>query len=252
MASAIITAVAAPACARARAHTAYRRAMPRARPSPTALVNRERRGVVSGVARDVARRAEDESSIGGSTAGFDGFSTATNAADGGLIDDMVVEIKDWLKLLYVKREMSFNEVKLTIGIEDPRLAEQRERYGIEDESGVSAEEKMETLDMIERGERPTDARAVATVLEEFRNWPGLDAEIDTTQYDEGPSRYEEISMRAAGIKTANPRRVRAKEEPAEEQKEGTIFGFLPLYLVSAVPIFITIAAVSIMFFNSLQ
>ena len=42
------------------------------------------------------------------------------------------------------------------------------------------------------------------------------------------------------------------KEAEEEKKEGTIFGFLPLYLVSAVPIFITVFAVGIMFVNSLQ
>lgn len=187
----------------------------------------------------------------GSDAAFDGFSTAPSEADAARIGEMIGEIKDYLKLLYVKREMSFNEVKLTIGIEDPRLAENRERYGIEDESGVSADEKVATLEMIERGETPTDALAVETVLEEFRNWPGLDSIPAQERVDDGPSRYEEIAMRSAGIKTANPRRQRAAEAD-EEEKEGTIFGFLPLYLVSAVPIFITIFAVGIMFVNSLQ
>lgn len=198
----------------------------------------------------VVVRAEGDD-VQGSGAAFDGFSTAPSEADAARIGEMVGEIKDYLKLLYVKREMSFNEVKLTIGIEDPRLAENRERYGIEDESGVSADEKVATLEMIERGETPTDALAVETVLEEFRNWPGLDSTPAQERMDDGPSRYEEIAMRSAGIKTANPRRQRAAEAD-EEEKEGTIFGFLPLYLVSAVPIFITIFAVGIMFVNSLQ
>ena len=48
--------------------------------------------------------------------------------------------------------MSFNEVKLIIGIEDPRLADRRERYGIEDESGCSAEEKIQVLQDVDEGE----------------------------------------------------------------------------------------------------
>jgi hypothetical protein len=36
--------------------------------------------------------------------------------------------------------LSLGQVKLTIMIEDPRIAEQREKYGIEDDSGVSREE----------------------------------------------------------------------------------------------------------------
>ena len=106
---------------------------------------------------------DDASDTVTSGSSFDGFSTTPGDEDAQYIADMVTEIKDWLKLLYVKREMSFNEIKLTVGIEDPRLAENRERYGIEDESGVSADEKVETLEMIERGETPTDARAVSTL-----------------------------------------------------------------------------------------
>jgi len=41
------------------------------------------------------------------------------------------EVREFLKLLYVKREMNFNEVRLTIAIEDPRAADRRERYGRE-------------------------------------------------------------------------------------------------------------------------
>ena len=83
------------------------------------------------------------------------------------IADMVAEIKDYLKLLYVKREMNFNEVRLTLAIEDPRLADRRERYGIEDESGVSADEKVEALEAIDAGEIPTDALVVETLLQDF-------------------------------------------------------------------------------------
>ena len=79
------------------------------------------------------------------------------------IADMVAEIKDYLKLLYVKREMNLNEVRLTLAIEDPRLADRRERYGIEDESGVSANEKVEALEAIDAGEIPTDALVVETL-----------------------------------------------------------------------------------------
>lgn len=216
-------------------------------------VVRTSRAVVTRAESTEDAGVESSASSSASASAFDGFSTAPVAEDAARLADMVAEIKDYLKLLYVKREMSFNEVKLTIGIEDPRLAENRARYGIEDESGVSGEEKVETLEMIERGETPTDMMAVETVLQEFRNWPGLDSsDRPGERVDAGPSRYEEIAMKAAGInKTQNPRRIAAKEEQ-EEEREGTIFGFLPLYLLNAFPIFITIAALGIMFVNSLQ
>ena len=53
-----------------------------------------------------------------------------------------------------------------------------------------------------------------------------------------------------GDQDGESRRIAAKEEE-EEEKEGTILDFC-LYLVVAVPIFITIFAVGIMFVNSLQ
>ena len=76
------------------------------------------------------------------------------------IADIVDEIKDYMKLLYVKREMNFNEVRLTLAIEDPRLVDRRERYGIEDESGVIADEKVAALEAIDAGEMPADVLVV--------------------------------------------------------------------------------------------
>ena len=88
---------------------------------------------------------------------------------------MSQEIKDWLKLLYVKRGMSFNEMKLIIGIEDPRLADRRERYGIEDESGCSAEEKIQVLQDVDEGRVPTDIvkRRVSFERVERVTWIGF-------------------------------------------------------------------------------
>jgi hypothetical protein len=170
------------------------------------------------------------------------------------------EIKAYLKLLYVKREMNFNEVRLTLAIEDPRLADRRERYGIEDESGVSADEKVAQLEMIDAGETPTDLLALEMLLEDFREWPGLEEDATSAaRRAAGPSRYAEIANSAAGIRgTVRGQRpggsggADAFEEDESPEMDGNPFGFLVLYGVSAVPIFITIAALSIMFVNSLQ
>ncbi len=193
-----------------------------------------------------------------SDGGFDGFDTGTSITDEDQerLQLMSQEIKDWLKLLYVKREMSFNEVKLIIGIEDPRLADRRERYGIEDESGCSAEEKIQVLQDVDEGRVPTDIVACEFVLNELREWPGLDSDTEVpAKRETGPSRYEEIAMDAAGIKgrTRNPKRMLDNYlEEGEQPEEKNLFGFLPLYAVSSAPIFITIFALGIMFVNSLQ
>ena len=201
---------------------------------------------------------DDENTEMPSSTGFDGFDTGTTVTDEDQerLQLMSQEIKDWLKLLYVKREMSFNEVKLIIGIEDPRLADRRERFGIEDESGCSAEEKIQVLEDVDEGRVPTDIVACEFVLNELREWPGLDSDIELPERREtGPSRYEEIAMDAAGIKgrTRNPRRMLDDYlEEDDKPEEKNLLGFLPLYAVSSAPMFIRIFALGIMFVNSLQ
>jgi hypothetical protein len=46
------------------------------------------------------------------------------------------EIRDTIKILKSNRDMAFNEIKLTVAIEDPRARERRENLGIE--VGVSS------------------------------------------------------------------------------------------------------------------
>ena len=198
-------------------------------------IRRRRRRYSSSI---VKSSQDDENTETPSSTGFDGFDTGTTVTDEDQerLQLMSQEIKDWLKLLYVKREMSFNEVKLIIGIEDPRLADRRERFGIEDESGCSAEEKIQVLEDVDEGRVPTDIE-----LPERR--------------ETGPSRYEEIAMDAAGIKgrTRNPKRMLDDYlEEDDKPEEKNLLGFLPLYAVSSAPIFITIFALGIMFVNSLQ
>lgn len=197
----------------------------------------------------VARAVDDDAPAAEAPAAPDAAS-----GDAAKIAEMVSEIKDYLKLLYVKREMNFNEVRLTLAIEDPRLADRRERYGIEDESGVSADEKVAALEAIDAGETPDDLLALEMLLADFRDWPGLEDDVAAeARRSAGPSRYAEIANQAAGIRGAVPgQRTGGVEEKEEEEMDGNPFGFLVLYGVSAVPIFITIAALSIMFVNSLQ
>ena len=175
--------------------------------------------------------------------------------DAAKIEAAVAEIKDYLKLLYVKREMNFNEVRLTLAIEDPRLVDRRERYGIEDESGVSADEKVAALEAIDAGEMPADVLVVEKLLDEFRAWPGLEDDATAAARRQGgASRYAAIANQAAGLRgdAANIGIAKEGDGDEEEEMDGNPFGFLVLYGVSAVPIFITIAALSIMFVNSLQ
>ncbi|KAH9316452.1 hypothetical protein KI387_025079, partial [Taxus chinensis] len=50
-----------------------------------------------------------------------------------------------VQLLKEKRDMTFNEVRLTIMIEDPREAEQKRQLGVEDDRGCTREDMAEAL-----------------------------------------------------------------------------------------------------------
>lgn len=85
------------------------------------------------------------------------------------------EIVNVLKLLKNKRDMSVNEVKLTIAIEDPRSRERR-LMGMEDSSGVSRDEMADALDAVAEGKIPTDRIALRELHREMVNWPFVDAD----------------------------------------------------------------------------
>ena len=109
---------------------------------------------------------------------------------------------------------------------------------------------MAALEAIDAGEMPSDLLAVEKLLEDFREWPGLEDAAGPAK-SQGPSRYAEIANQAAGIKGQPARDQRSAGGEEEEEMDGNPFGFLVL---SASPraIFILIAALSIMFVNSLQ
>lgn len=83
------------------------------------------------------------------------------------------DIVNALKLLKQKRDMSVNEVKLTIAIEDPRARERR-LMGMEDASGVSRDEMAEALAEVAEGRIPADRIALRELHREIVNWPFLD------------------------------------------------------------------------------
>lgn len=85
------------------------------------------------------------------------------------------EVVNALKLLKQKRDMSVNEVKLTVAIEDPRARERR-LMGMEDASGVSRDEMAEALAEVAEGRIPADRIALRELHREITSWPFLDAD----------------------------------------------------------------------------
>jgi hypothetical protein len=94
-------------------------------------------------------------------------------------------IVNTLKLLKQKRDMSVNEVKLTVAIEDPRARERR-LMGMEDSSGVSRDEMAEALTEVAEGRVPTDRIALRELHKEITAWPFLDTDEPGTTGEEPP------------------------------------------------------------------
>lgn len=89
---------------------------------------------------------------------------------------------------------SFAQVKLVIGIEDPRAKERRENLGVEDESGVSREDLQYCLQEVNDGDMPEDRVALRRLAEEMREWPYLDLTDEMkAQAAEGGSSYASIT-----------------------------------------------------------
>ena len=90
------------------------------------------------------------------------------------------EVVNILKLLKQNRDMSVNEIKLTIAIEDPRSRERR-LMGMEDSSGVSRDEMAEALAEVAEGRVPADRIALRELHREITQWPFLDVEEKKTK-----------------------------------------------------------------------
>jgi len=103
------------------------------------------------------------------------------------------------------------QVKLVIGIEDPRAKERREELGVEDESGVSREDLQYCLQEVKDGDMPEDRVALRRLAEEMREWPYLDLTDEMkAQAAEAGSSYASITNTGVQVchRHASPMRVR--------------------------------------------
>lgn len=90
------------------------------------------------------------------------------------------EIVQAMKLLKQNRDMTVNEIKLTVAIEDPRAREQR-LMGIEDSRGVSRDEMANALVEVAEGRVPQDRIALRELHREMMSWPFLDLAAPETK-----------------------------------------------------------------------
>eukprot|EP00244_Chara_vulgaris_P003082 TRINITY_DN1551_c0_g1_i5.p1 TRINITY_DN1551_c0_g1~~TRINITY_DN1551_c0_g1_i5.p1 ORF type:complete len:191 (+),score=51.12 TRINITY_DN1551_c0_g1_i5:244-816(+) len=181
----------------------------------------------------------------------------------------VENILRMVEKLKVKRDMTVNEIRLTIMIEDPRVAAERAEMAIENE--IPREEMADALLEVCEG-RPVERRVLRGLAKEMVEWPDLDDDEEvgggegTTsggkQKSAGVSPYAAITD--TGIDPVVAQRVARQEfdeaanvGPSEETKElGDILppwvGYGFLYTLSSVPFIIVVVVVAVLFVNSLQ
>lgn len=169
-----------------------------------------------------------------------------------------------LKLLAERRDMSLNEVRLVLMVEDPRATKRREEYGIEVASGVSREEILAALTDVSAGRIPSDKLALRQLVTELQNWPYL--ENDDLLRGTGPSQYAEVTNTGASRdqRMAEAQaRAEMQEAPSQMQTQTDEapdlsdylpkwVGFSAVYLISAIPIFITLSVLALLFITSLK
>jgi len=172
------------------------------------------------------------------------------------------EIVGFLKLLKKTRDMSVNECKLIIAIEDPRATERR-NVGIEDERGVSRDEMAAALAEVAEGRIPKDRLALKCLYEDMSNWPYLNVEQDS-QPAPSSSSSSPASMTSSDYATltegggvAKPYIMGGKQR-AGEKPQGLAdmlpdwVGYGTLYGISALPAIIAVATVIVLFYSSLR
>merc|ERR1711976_467010 len=137
-----------------------------------------------------------------------------------------------LRVLIEKRDITVNEVKLILAITDPRSKDQQE-MNTNAEARVPREEVVTAFANLVSGRIPNNRIALKVLAREMEDWFSIDSnQTEITTNDKKDDR----------ISTEPP----TKNMPEEWTGYGTLF------LITSIPVIITISVVAILFFNSLK
>lgn len=131
-----------------------------------------------------------------------------------------------VRLLMDKRDLTAKEIQLTVGMENSRgdpLTDELQRYG-RNRDGLEF-----ALKNVMAGSVPKDKVALKLLVQELDGWPDISQPLEEQQKQARMSQYSNIE----GI---DPSIMKTASEAQESLKDSA--GWIPLYLVSAVPIFI--------------
>ncbi|KAK4440398.1 Ycf3-interacting protein 1, chloroplastic [Sesamum alatum] len=158
--------------------------------------------------------------------------------------EYVAQIKTVLERLRKNRDMFFNEVKLTILIEDPRDVERRRLLGIDDENAPTRDDLAAALVQVNEGKIPENRAALQMLAEEMLQWPNLEVEAPK-QKQRGKSLYAKFTDTGVNPQEAAKRLNIDWDSAAEIEDAETsdvevppAVGYGALYLVTAFPVII--------------
>ncbi|XP_047955431.1 ycf3-interacting protein 1, chloroplastic [Salvia hispanica] len=217
---------------------------------------------ISGATLSVKTSSQDSASASTSTSTSTSTSAAEQQPENDDVDPQdlqyVSQIKTVLELLKKNRDMLFNEVKLTVLIEDPRDVERRRLLGIDDENAPTRDELADALVQVNEGKIPENRLALQMLAEEMLQWPNLEVEVQKKK-PPGKSLYAKFTD--TGINPVEAaKRLNVDWDSAAEIEDAEIddvevppaVGYGALYLITAFPVIIGISVVLILFYNSLQ
>ncbi|GJP41183.1 hypothetical protein CLOM_g860 [Closterium sp. NIES-68] len=263
-----------------RCRTQSQRAFSSPQPQPART---SRRSVLAAAAAEGRAAGKDG---GEATTGSEGELSAEEAQDLRDIQDIL----ETIELLKERRDMTVQEIRLVLMIEDPREAERRRQMGIENESGCSRDEIADAFLEVCEDRVPADRMVLRKLAQDMREWPRLREEPapeDAVGAGGGrASPYAQITdvglqggaaanrpaspfsppATAAGVGASSSasewdavveRVAKAAEKQADEEKDLSSkvppwVGYSVLYGISIVPIIIGVIVVVILFLNSLQ
>jgi hypothetical protein len=147
----------------------------------------------------------------------------------------VAEAQRVLLLLGERRNMSVNEVRLVLMVEDPRVTQRREQYGVEVESGVSRDDILVALADVQAGVVPRDGLALRQLVAELQAWPYLAGDEALRAAAGGVSQYAAVTdtglSKAERLAQAKQRASIADDTPAyTETPEKDLSDFLPKWV----------------------
>ncbi|CAN1828581.1 Ycf3-interacting protein 1, chloroplastic [Linum perenne] len=166
--------------------------------------------------------------------------------------EYIGEIKRVLELLKKNRDMLFNEVKLTIMIEDPREEERKKLFGIDDPDAPTRDELADALELVNEGKVPKDRLALRMLADEMTNWPNLEVEV-SNKAKPTKSLYARVTNTGIDPKEAAKRLKLDFDSAAEfedtaldsdDTEVPSVLGYGALYLVTGFPVLLVKAGLN--------